>query len=459
MKENKNRAAAPESEPYMNNSLSKQHNASSLIKFAFPTIVMMLFMALYTMIAGFFVANFISADALAALNIVIPASGILTSLAVWLGAGGSVVISRKLGEGRDSEARSDNTMLILLVIAIGLVIMVLTQVFARPILTLLGATEELYPLSLQYYRTTFYFSVPLLLQVLFQYLFVTSGNPRLGLICVVVGGVTDMILEYVFIVLLDLGLTGAALATGIGYTIPAVTGLVWFACCKSNPLRFYKPKFRKTMFRDSLVNGAANMIMNLSGSVVTLLFNRTIVVYLGETGIAAATIVLYARFLFNSVLSGYSSGVAPVISFNYGRRDFGQVKSLFRISIKAIAVQSVGLLAACALLRNVIAGLFAGGDGSLAAIAATGILIFSLTYLFNGVNTFTNTLFSALGNGKISALMAFLYTFVFLVGAMAILPGLGLGVSGVWLAAPVAELCSVIVSVALLKKYQNVYGY
>lgn len=443
----------------MNNSLSEQHNASSLIKFAFPTIMMMLFMALYTMIAGFFVANFISADALAGLNIVIPASGILTSLAVLLGAGGSLVVSRKLGEGRDTEARSDNTMLILLVIAIGLVIMVLAQIFAKPVLTLLGATDGLYPLSLQYYRTTFYFSVPLLLQVLFQYLFVTSSNPRLGLICVVIGGVTDMILEYVFIVLMDLGLTGAALAAGIGYTIPAITGLIWFSCCKSNPLRFYKPKFRKAMFRDSLVNGSANMIMNLSGSVVTLLFNRTIVVYLGETGIAAATIVLYARFLFNSVLSGYSSGVAPVISFNYGRKDFSQVKSLFRISIKAIVVQSIGLLVACALLRNVIAGLFAGGDGKLATIAATGILFFSLTYLFNGVNTFTNTLFSALGNGKLSAMMAFIYTFVFLVGAMAILPRVGLDANGVWLAAPVAELCNIVVSIALLRKYQKVYRY
>ena len=439
--------------------LTTQHTGKTLFLFALPTMVMMAFMALYTMFAGFFVANYISADALAGLNIVIPGAGILASLAVWFGAGSSVVISRKLGKGRQQEAREDTTVIILLTIALGVIITVVTQLFAEPILRFLGSTPRLRPYSLAYYRMTFYFTIPCLLQVLFQYLFVASGNPKLGLLCVVSGGISELILDYFLIVRWNLGVSGAALATGIGYTIPAVVGILWFLFGKTTPLRMTIPRCRLKMLLDSLTDGAANMIINLSGSVVTWLFNLTILRYLGELGIAAATIVLYARFLFNSVLTGYASGVAPVISFHHGKGDSQQVKNLFGISIKAILLESLGVMILCSFLCKPIAQLFAAGDQELLQLAQIGILLFSLNYLFNGLNTFTNTLFSALGNGKLSAIMAFLYTFVFLVAAITLLPQLGLGVSGIWLAIPAAELCNACLSVVLLKKYQKIYHY
>lgn len=443
----------------MNQGLAAQHTGKTLFRFAFPTMVMMAFMALYTMFAGFFVANYISADALAGLNIVIPGAGILASIAVWLGAGSSVVISRKLGMGRQQEARGDTTMVILLTIVLGLGVTLAAQYFAEPILRFLGSTERLHPYALSYYRMSFYFAIPCLLQVLFQFLFVASGKPKLGLFCVSAGGISELILDYVLIVKHGMGVSGAALATGIGYSIPAVVGLVWFLFGTRNPLRLTVPKFRPRMLLNSLTDGAANMIINLSGSVVTWLFNLTILRYLGEIGIAAATIVLYARFLFNSVLTGYASGVAPVISFHHGKGDTQQVKALFRISIRAILLASLGTMILCAILCKPIARLFAAGDPALTHLACLGILLFSLNYLFNGLNTFTNTLFSALGNGKVSALMAFLYTFVFLVAAIQLLPRLGLGVAGIWLAIPAAELCSAVLSVALLKTYQKIYRY
>lgn len=443
----------------MNNSLTMKHNARSLLKFAMPTIIMTVFMSLYTMVDGIFVANFVSADALAGLNLVIPGLSILVAFSVLISAGGSVVISRKLGEGKETEARGDLSFLVMLTVAFGAVVTVLAQIFARPILGVLGATENLYSVAYDYYQMLAMFTVPCLLQVQFQYFFVTAGAPTLGLACVVAGGVSNVILDYVFIVPLDMGIRGAAMATGIGYSIPAVVGLVWFACNRKGLLRFTLPHLSLSTLGESVVNGVASMIINLAGAMVTWLYNRVIILYLGEIGISAATIVLYARFMFNSVLSGYSSGVAPVISFNYGKKDFEQVKVLFRTSLKATIAGSVLVLAASVLLRDAIVTLFASGDAVLADMARRGILLFSISYLFNGVNTFAATLFSSLSNGKLSALMACMNTFVFLIGSMLLLPRLGLGADGVWLAVPAAEFLSLIISVYLLKKKQSTYQY
>ena len=443
----------------MSNGLTQKHNAKSLLLFAMPTIIMMVFMSIYTMVDGIFVANFVSPDALAGLNIVIPALSILVSVSVMLSAGGSVVISRKLGEGKEKEAREDLSFLVLLTIVIGAVVTVLGLVFADPILRLLGATDALYDVAYDYYKVLIMFTVPCLLQVQFQYFFVTAGAPNLGLWCVVAGGVSNIILDYVFIALLDLEIQGAALATGIGYSIPAVVGIIWFLVNRKGMLHFTTPRPRLQSLWESIVNGIASMIINLAGATVTWLYNRVIVVYLQEAGISAATVVLYARFLFNSVLSGYASGVAPVISFNYGRKDYDQVKMLFRTSLKAVLVGSAIVFAASIVLRDAIVNLFVSGEPALAELARRGIFLFAFSYLFNGVNTFAATLFSSLNNGKLSALMASMTTFVFLVAAMFGLPALGLGADGVWLAVPAAELMSLGLTIFLLKRNQPKYQY
>ena len=443
----------------MSNGLTQKHNAKSLLVFALPTIVMMVFMSLYTMVDGIFVSNFVSPEALAGLNIVIPALSILVSISVMISAGGSVVISRKLGEGKEKEAREDLSFLVLLTVVFGAVVMVLGIIFAEPILYLLGATDELYDVAFDYYSVLILFTIPCLLQVQFQYFFVTAGAPNLGLGCVVAGGVSNVILDYVFIIPMGMDIQGAALATGIGYSIPAVVGICWVLFNKKGLLHFGAPRPRLKTLWESTVNGIASMIINLAGATVTWLYNRVIVVYLDEIGISAATIVLYARFAFNSVLSGYASGVAPVISFNYGRKDFEQVKLLFRTSLKAVLAGSAIVFAASILLRDGIVSLFASGEPELADLARRGIFLFAFSYLFNGVNTFAATLFSSLNNGKLSAFMAFMTTFVFLVAAMFGLPPLGLGVDGVWLAVPVAELLSLGLTIFLLKRKQSEYHY
>ena len=443
----------------MSNGLTRQHNAKSLLVFAMPTIIMMVFMSLYTMVDGIFVANFVSADALAGLNLVIPALSVLCSITVLISTGGSVVISRKLGEGKDQEAKEDLSLIILLTVLFGALITVLGLIFADPVLRLLGTTDSLYEVAYDYYSTLILFAIPCMLQVQFQYFFVTAGAPNLGLWCVVAGGVSNVILDYLFIVVFGMDIRGAACATGCGYSIPALVGLIFFFTNKKGMLHLTRPRFRMSTLKESVINGIGSMIINMAGAVVTWLYNRVIVLYLHEIGIAAATIVLYARFMFNSVLSGYCSGVAPVISFNYGSKDFEQVKVLFRTSLKAVLAGSALVCLASVFLRDVIVSLFASGEPELAELARRGIFLFAFSYLFNGVNTFSATLFASLNNGKISAFMACMNTFVFLVGAMFLLPNLGLGADGVWLAVPVAEALSLALSIFLLKKNQKKYGY
>lgn len=443
----------------MGNGLTQRHTAKSLLVFALPTIIMMVFMSLYTMVDGIFVANFVSPTALAGLNLVIPALNVLASAAVLISTGGSVVISRKLGEGKDQEAKEDLSSIVLLTVLFGAVITVLGLVFADPVLRLLGTTDLLYPVAYDYYSMLALFMVPCLLQVQFQYFFVAAGAPSLGLACVVAGGVSNVVLDYVFIVPLDMGIRGAALATGIGYSIPAVVGIGWFFFNRNGMLSFTIPRIRLKTLKECVVNGFGSMIINVAGGVVTWLFNRTIVIYLHEIGISAATIVLYARFMLSSVLSGYSSGVAPVISFNYGRKDSEQVRFLFRTSLKAVLIGSAIVCLASVFLRDAIVALFASGEPELAELARRGIFLFAFSYLFSGVNTFSATLFSALNSGKTSAFMACMNTFVFLVAAMFTLPKLGLGADGVWLAVPAAELLSLCLSVFLLRKNKARFGY
>lgn len=443
----------------MSNSLTQQHTAKSLLLFALPTIVMMVFMSMYIMIDGMFVSNFVSPDALAGLNLVVPFTTFLASAAVLAGAGGSVVISRKLGGGKDKEAKEEFSAIVLMTVLFGAVVSVLGFIFADPILKLLGTPESLYQVAYDYYSVLVLFAIPTLLQVQFQYFFVAAGAPTLGMVCIIAGGVTHIILDYVFIILFGMDISGAALATGIGYSVPSVVGLSWFAFNRKGILSFTTPRIRLETLRECAINGSGNTIINIAGGVVTLLFNRNIVVYLHEIGISAASIVLYARFMLNSVISGYSSGVAPVISFNYGRKDHTQVKFLFRTSLKAVLAGSALVFLASLLLRDGIVSLFASGEPELAQLARRGIFLFAFSYLFSGVNTFATSLFSALNSGKTSALMACTNTFVFLVAAMTLLPKMGLGADGVWLATPVAEFLSLCLTIFLLRKNKARFGY
>lgn len=441
----------------MSNSLAKKFNFSSLLKFTMPTIIMMVFMSLYMIVDGVFVSRFIGTNALSAVNIVYPLMNVVLAIAIMLATGGSAIIAKKMGEGKADEARENFSLLMIIGIAIGLSITILGIIFLKPIINMLGATNVLFDYCYDYTLVSLLFIPFMIIQLLFQYFFVTAGKPSIGLILTVIGGISNIVLDYVLIVPLDMGIRGAAIATGIGYLLPAICGIIYFLQQKGT-LYFTKPKWDLKVIINSCTNGSSEMVTNLSTGVTTFLFNTTMIKYLGENGVAAMTIVLYGQFLLTAVYLGFSSGVAPVISYNYGNNNKQQLRKIFQISTIFIIITSLLSFGASILLSSNIVHIFANVDSEVYDIAINGFLLFSFSFLVTGINIFASAMFTAYSNGTVSAIISFLRTFVFIIVGIMFLP-LTWGVNGLWLAVPLAELLTLIISLICFIRYRHTYGY
>lgn len=437
--------------------INQKWSAGSLLRFAFPTIVMMIFMGLYTVVDTIFVAQFVNTDALSSINIVCPVINITVGLGTMIATGGNAIISRKMGAGKHQEAREDFTLLLLTGAGVGLLILLGGIIWIDQIVYALGASDRLFPYCREYLMVLFLFIPANILQTLFSNLFVTAGKPGLGFGLSIAAGVANIILDYIFILPCNLGIRGAALGTGFGYLIPTLAGLAYFTQSKGT-LSFTKPKLKWTIMKESCLNGSSEMVGQLATAVTTFLFNHTMMELLGEDGVAAITILIYAQFLLSTLYIGYSMGIAPIIGFNYGSQNEIQQKRVFSISIWFIAAASILVFLVSMLGGPHIVRLFAEQSTQVYRIAADGFGIFSYSFLFCGLNTFTSALFTALSNGKVSAFLSLLRTFGLLTGNILLLPHL-FGITGVWLAVPAAEGTMFIVSAICLAHYRKQYSY
>lgn len=442
----------------MENSLSRAFTARSLLVFALPTMVMMLFMSLYTMVDGVFVARFAGTAALSAVNIVYPLVNVVIAVGVMLAAGGSAVVAKKLGEGHTDGARADFTLIILAGAVIGTAILALGLAFLDPILRLLGASDAIFDLCRDYGRAMLLFAPACVLMMLFQTLFVTSGKPKLGLIVTILGGLLNIVLDYVFIVPLGLGIAGAGYATGIGYSVPALFGLVYFFVKRKGTLFFVRPSFSGRTLAQSCSNGSSEAVTQLSTAVTTFLFNILMMRYAGEDGVASITIVLYAQYLLTALYLGYATGTAPVVSFNFGMGDRPRLRALLRISLVFVAVGSLITFALALLLAKQIVLIFADRGTAVFDMSVYGFRIFAFSFLFDGLSIYVSSFFTALSDGKTSAAISFLRTFVFIVLALFTLPA-AIGLDGIWLAIPAAEFLGAICSAAFLFANRRKYEY
>lgn len=430
------------------NPLANNFDAVSLIQFAFPSIVMMLFMGLYTIVDTIFVARFVDINALSSINIVCPVINIIVGLGTMLGAGGSAIVAKKMGSRKIDEARSNFTLIIITGIITGLVITVIGLLFLDELIWGLGASEILYPYCKDYLMIQLIFVVGNIMQVLYQNLFVTAGQPTLGLVLSVLAGIANIIFDYFFIVLLKMGIKGAALGTGIGYMIPTFIGTIFFLTGTSE-LHFCKPQMDTYVLLKSCSNGASEMVSQLSTAVTTFLFNATMMKLLGEDGVAAITVIIYSGFLLTSLYIGFSMGVAPVISYNYGSGDVKQLKKVIRICFGFIMTISVFVFLFSFFAGETIAKIFAENNENVFEITKMGFSIFSFSFLFSGCNIFSSALFTALSNGKTSATISFLRTFGFIMICLLVLPRF-LKETGVWLAVPIAELLTFMLTICLI---------
>ncbi len=439
------------------NAYDKPVTLRNILKFAVPTIAMSVFMSFYTMVDGLFVSNLIGTSALSAINLTAPVIQVVTAISTMLATGGSAVIMKKMGEQKHQEAKEDFTFLILVNVVVGLVMTLLGYSLMETIFGSMGLSPDVANYCTSYLSRYLVFTIPILLMNNFTLYMIASEKAALSLVCSVSGGVLNIVLDYVFIGLLDMGISGAAIATGLGYSVTAVVGLFVFRNKKSL-LHFTKPAFRFKVLANAATNGCSEMATALVTGIITMMFNWTMLHYVGEDGVAAVTIIMYVLMFASSLYTGYSYGVAPMLSYYYGEKNHEKLKKLVSTSLKVIGVISLVTVAASFAATKPLVSIFARPDNPVYGLAVTGNRICTLALFFIGFNIFASGMFTALSNGIVSAILAFSRSFVFMLITMLILPAI-LGVNGIWLATPAAELMALTLSAFMFVRYRKRYQY
>ena len=439
------------------NAYEKPVTLKNIFKFAVPTIAMTIFMSFYTMVDGLFVSNLIGTDALSAINLTAPLIQLVTAVSTMLATGGSAVIMKKMGEQKTEEAREDFTFLILVNVVVGFVMCGLGYFLMDSVFAIMNLSVDVAGYCVEYLGHYLLFTVPILLMNNFTLYMIASEKATLSLVCSVAGGVLNIALDYVFLAGFHMGIRGAAIATGLGYSVTAVVGLVIFSQKKSL-LHFKKPAFRGKVLVNAATNGCSEMATALVTGIITMMFNWTMLHYVGEDGVAAVTIIMYVLMFASSLYTGYSYGVAPMLSFYYGEKNHEKLKRLVSISLRVIAAISLATVVLSLALTEPLVSVFARPDNPVYDLSVTGNRICTIALLFIGFNIFASGMFTALSNGVVSAVLAFMRSFVFMLVTMMVLP-LFLGVNGIWLATPVAELLALALSVFMFLKHRKRYGY
>ncbi|MDE7327135.1 MAG: MATE family efflux transporter [Lachnospiraceae bacterium] len=425
----------------------------NIMKFAIPTIIMTVFMSFYTMVDGLFVSNLIGTDALSAVNLTAPIIALVTAISTMLATGGSAVIMKKMGEQKTREANEDFTFLIIVNVIVGLIMSILGYLLMDTIFESMTLSPKVFSYCQLYLSRYLIFTIPILLMNNFTLYMIAAGKSALSMTCSIVGGILNMVLDYVLIAVFDMGIAGAAIATGLGNCVTAVVGIAVFSN-KNHMLHFVKPVSHPKTLLYAASNGSSEMATALVTGIVTMMFNWTMLKYVGENGVAAITIIMYVLMFATSLYTGYSYGIAPMISFYYGEQNYEKLNKLVRMSLKIISIISVVTLLVSLVATKPLVSVFARPDNPVYGLAVTGNRICSFALIFIGFNVFTSGMFTALSNGLASAILAFSRSFVFMVIAMLILPAI-LGVTGVWLATPVAEFAAICLSITMLIKYRK----
>ena len=438
--------------------LSDSFDYKKLLRFTFPSIIMMVFTSIYGVVDGFFVSNFVGKTPFAAVNFIMPFLMILGTVGFMFGTGGSALIAITMGAGDKERAQRLFSLFIYVSAICGILIGALGIVVIRPVAAWLGAEGEMLDNCVVYGRIILAVLPALILQYEFQSFFITAEKPKLGLAVTVAAGVANMALDALFVGVLRWGLVGAAAATAISQSVGGIIPLIYFGRPNTSLLRLTRTKFDGRALLKACTNGSSELMSNISMSVVGMLYNIQLMKYAGEDGVAAYGVLMYVNMIFLAAFIGYSVGVAPVIGYHYGAGNHGELKGLLKKSLVLIGIFSVGMVALAEGLARPLALIFVGYDPELLDMTLRGFLVYSFSFLFAGLAIYGSSFFTALGNGLVSALISFLRTLVFQVAAVLIFP-LIWGLDGIWFSIVAAELVAALVTVAFLAGKRKKYHY
>ena len=438
--------------------LSDHFSYSKLLRFTLPSICMMVFTSIYGVVDGLFVSNFAGKTPFVAINLVMPFIMILGGMGFMIGTGGTALVSKLMGEGKKDEANSTFSMMVLFTLLLGIVLSAVGFLTMRPVSYFLGATDAMIDDCVLYGRIVTGFTFAFMLQNVFQSFFIAAEKPRLGLIVTVAAGVTNMVLDALFIAVFNWGVAGAAIATGLSQCVGGVLPLIYFLRPNDSLLRMRPTSLRLRPILQACGNGSSELMSNISSSLVGMLYNFQLMHLIGEDGVSAYGVLMYVQFIFVAIFIGYSIGCAPVVSFHFGAQNHNELKSLLRKSTLLMASGGVLLTIAARLLAAPLARLFVGYDAGLFELTSHAFRLFSWSFLLAGFNIFASGFFTALNNGAISAAISFLRTLVFQTASVLILPLL-LDVDGIWWAITVAEIFAFLISLMFLYLKRNKYHY
>ncbi len=442
----------------MNIQLSDHFTYKKLLRYTFPSIIMLVFTSIYGVVDGYFVSNYVGKTPFTAVNFIMPFLLILGSLGFMFGTGGGALIAKTLGEGEISKANRLFSLIVYTSFVCGIVMAVLGILFIRPIASMLGAQGQLLDDSIVYGRIILVAIPAYILQYEFQCLFATAEKPTFGLYVTIAAGLTNIILDALFVAVFDWGLQGAAAATAASQCVGGIIPLIYFARPNSSLLRLGRTQFDAKSLGKTCVNGSSELMSNISMSIVSMLYNAQLLKYAGEDGVAAYGVLMYVSLVFLAVFIGYSVGTAPIISYHFGVENHSELKGLRKKSLRIIGIFAVIMLACSYILAKPLSIVFVGYDQELLDLTSHAFSIFAFSFLFSGYAIFGSSFFTALNNGLISATISFVRTMLFQVVAVLIFP-LFLGIDGIWLSIVVAELLAVAVTILFLKGNQKKYHY
>lgn len=442
----------------MNIQLSEHFTYGKLLKFTFPSIVMMVFTSIYGVVDGVFVSNFAGSESFAAVNLIMPFLMILGAIGFMLGTGGSALVAFILGTGDGQKANRVFSLMVYVLIVLGGIFMVGGILFMEPMARLLGADEAMLPVCVRYGRIVMLGLIPFMLQNTFQSFLVTAERPHFGLYITIAAGVTNMALDALFVGVFRWGVAGAAAATVISQIVGGVIPLVYFICPNKSKLRLGKTKMDFRMLGKAAANGSSEFMTNVSMSLVNMLYNWQLMRLIGAQGVAVFGIIMYVSFIFAAIFIGYSMGSAPVIGFHYGAGNKEELKGLFRKSLWILLVFSVVLTGLAMMLAKPLAMIFVAYDAELLELTKRALTIYSLAFLMSGFNIFASSFFTALNDGLTSALISFGRTLMFQVASVLLLP-LIFDVDGIWAAVILAEGLALILSAVCVIRNRKKYGY
>ena len=438
--------------------LSDHFTYRKLLSFVLPSIVMMVFTSIYGVVDGLFVSNYAGKTAFAAINLVMPFIMVLGGMGFMIGTGGTALVAKVLGEGEKEEANRYFSMMVLVTLLLGVALSVVGVIFMRPVSRLLGATEAMMDDCVLYGRIVIAFTFTFMLQNVFQSFLIVAEKPKLGLGVTVAAGVTNMVLDALFVGGFGWGIAGAAVATGLSQCVGGILPLIYFLRPNNNLLRLCKTRLELRPILKACGNGSSELMSNISSSFVSMLYNFQLMRFAGEDGVSAYGVLMYVQFIFVAIYVGYAVGSAPIVGFHYGAKNHDELKNLLRKSTLLMASSGVVLTILAMVLAGPLAKIFVGYDQGLYDLTRHAFRVFAYSFLLAGFNIFASSFFTALNNGAVSAAISFLRTLIFQTASVLLLP-LVLGVDGIWWAIFAAEVFASLISVAFLFAKRERYHY